>query len=655
MKIRNAKVSFVKGMRADSLPDTVPVVATVNGELSPDGTEFHNREGIAIYGRYAITPPTGHEGRQIVVLESQMPGKTDGTMGVMVINHGRNNRMTHLDLFRPHTSIAGSTLVSTLSFEEESYEVANGDNAVLTVLRTGAIDQVVSVSYATSNDSALAGTDYTATSGTLTFNAGDTSKTITVPTTATGAIPKKVFHVELSDQGSSSVIEGPNPVPVILRGDPMERMMPLIGCNATKTQDSGYHTGGLCVYSATANDLVYHYLKLKNYTGAANKAYRGWRISDSIVAIADVLRTDKKVYFLDLENMVLGGGAYSQGGAVMATAIVRQPVSTLEWTSTLSNIDLTYSYPWHHQIASSGKYLYLFDRTPSAGTPTHIRIEKINCVSYELEETLSVSMVASGRTPTNFAQLLTIDQDGYLICSWGETDGGATKYNRFVKIDPTDGSKIVEVVYASVATWGGGGTGRDIFECVHLDSGDYILQPLNTSASTTFRLNSSLASPTTLGALPADPGSGVWRLMPHFGGVGNVCYFAAWNTGVADTTFQYVRMTSAEGTPSNTAYTVAGAAVNSQTSGGLYYAFRRSSTEGIALQHPNQSQSFARINITNGTLTAEINDVDRHSGQTLDTKLHGGSTDTLPADRVQWYSPGRWFELNAAGSLETAE
>src|SRR6185295_6939246 len=38
----------------------------------------------------------------------------------------------------------------------------------------------VTVNYATRNNSALSGSDYTATSGTLTFNAGETTKTITV-------------------------------------------------------------------------------------------------------------------------------------------------------------------------------------------------------------------------------------------------------------------------------------------------------------------------------------------------------------------------------------------------------------------------------------------------------------------------------------------
>ena len=53
--------------------------------------------------------------------------------------------------------------------------------ATFTVTLTGATTQSTTVAFATQDGTALAGSDYTAVSGTLTFAPGETTKTITVP------------------------------------------------------------------------------------------------------------------------------------------------------------------------------------------------------------------------------------------------------------------------------------------------------------------------------------------------------------------------------------------------------------------------------------------------------------------------------------------
>ena len=54
-------------------------------------------------------------------------------------------------------------------------------SATIFVQLSAPSNQTVSVSYSTGNGSAIAGTDYTSTSGTLTFANGETSKTFTIP------------------------------------------------------------------------------------------------------------------------------------------------------------------------------------------------------------------------------------------------------------------------------------------------------------------------------------------------------------------------------------------------------------------------------------------------------------------------------------------
>ncbi|MDM8561565.1 Calx-beta domain-containing protein [Candidatus Parabeggiatoa sp. HSG14] len=70
----------------------------------------------------------------------------------------------------------------TLQFSAANYSVnENGNSITINVTRTGGSYGIVNVDYATADGTATAGSDYTSTSGTLTWNDGDTAdKTFTV-------------------------------------------------------------------------------------------------------------------------------------------------------------------------------------------------------------------------------------------------------------------------------------------------------------------------------------------------------------------------------------------------------------------------------------------------------------------------------------------
>jgi hypothetical protein len=74
-------------------------------------------------------------------------------------------------------------------------------NAVFTISLSSAASTVVSVNYATANGTATAGTDYTAIpTTTLTFNPGETSKTITVPVNGDNQVElNETFFLNLSN------------------------------------------------------------------------------------------------------------------------------------------------------------------------------------------------------------------------------------------------------------------------------------------------------------------------------------------------------------------------------------------------------------------------------------------------------------------------
>src|SRR5207247_6443912 len=68
------------------------------------------------------------------------------------------------------------------SFSTNAYAVKEGvATATITVIRTGPATTAATVDFTTTDGSATAGVDYQAVAGTLSFGAGTTSKTFTVP------------------------------------------------------------------------------------------------------------------------------------------------------------------------------------------------------------------------------------------------------------------------------------------------------------------------------------------------------------------------------------------------------------------------------------------------------------------------------------------
>jgi len=130
------------------------------------------------------------------------PGDLNKTFSVPLIDDatGEEAETIGLTLSNPVNAALGSPSSATLtikandklSFSLSDFSVdENAGTGTVTVKLSGLSSQVVTVDYATSNGSATAGSDYTATSGTLTFNPGETSKTFGVPliddTTGEGA------------------------------------------------------------------------------------------------------------------------------------------------------------------------------------------------------------------------------------------------------------------------------------------------------------------------------------------------------------------------------------------------------------------------------------------------------------------------------------
>ena len=98
----------------------------------------------------------------------------------------------------------------TISINDVSLAEGNSGttNAIFTVTLSPASGQTVAVSYSTANGTAVAGNDYVGTSGILTFNPGDTIRTITVLVNGdTDVEPNETFFVNLTSATNATIVD----------------------------------------------------------------------------------------------------------------------------------------------------------------------------------------------------------------------------------------------------------------------------------------------------------------------------------------------------------------------------------------------------------------------------------------------------------------
>ncbi len=125
------------------------------------------------------------------------------------------------------TAVDGATIqvvtelpAPVLQFSTGAVAVNETDSTVtLTVNRTGVTSGATTVHFATADGTATAGNDYQSTSGDLTFAAGETSKTVTVPLIG-DAVPEgaEAFTVTLSAPSTGATLGNLSTATVTIRG-----------------------------------------------------------------------------------------------------------------------------------------------------------------------------------------------------------------------------------------------------------------------------------------------------------------------------------------------------------------------------------------------------------------------------------------------------
>jgi hypothetical protein len=110
------------------------------------------------------------------------------------------------------TILDGSSGCAGVTFTVASNgAVTEGANSVFTITKTGSATGTCSVNYATAGGTATSGSDFTATSGTLTFTSAQSSQMVNVPTNDDATVESaETFSMALSSPTGGAALGTPN-------------------------------------------------------------------------------------------------------------------------------------------------------------------------------------------------------------------------------------------------------------------------------------------------------------------------------------------------------------------------------------------------------------------------------------------------------------
>ncbi len=227
---------------AVTLSRVMPMTVTVQYSTT-DGTALAGHDYVAANGTLTFTP-----------------GLTQIALAVTLLPDGRNepDETLTVTLAAPSNAILGAPIAARVTIHNDTplpavalsssqYTVTeSGGAAIITATLSAVSELTATAHYASSDGTALAGSDYTAVSGTLTFTPGLTRTTFTVPISPdTLHELNETFGVALSNPISAS-LGTPYTATVVIQDDD-----PLPGVSFSSAAYSQTESGGTAVITVT--------------------------------------------------------------------------------------------------------------------------------------------------------------------------------------------------------------------------------------------------------------------------------------------------------------------------------------------------------------------------------------------------------------------
>lgn len=205
------------------------------------------------------------------------------TITIPIVNDtlAEGNETFKLQLFNPAGgvqlgSITNTTVTITendfggaIKFSATSYTGVEGSNALITISRTGGVASGVTVQFAVNGGTAISGTDYTNVSGTITFNAGESNKTVSIPIVSDALTETtETANLTLSSPTGTATLGSPTSAVLNITDRPDPNAIPEAGAVFFNASVGGVAVNGLALTITNFSDGQGLNNSLLNVTGA---------------------------------------------------------------------------------------------------------------------------------------------------------------------------------------------------------------------------------------------------------------------------------------------------------------------------------------------------------------------------------------------------
>lgn len=304
-------------------------------------------------------------------------------------------------------SVFSQPIANQIQFKYASYAVSEkGGFAKITVIRTGDVSGTATVDYAATDVSALAGADYLPTNGTLTFEPGETIKTINIPLmTDIDKEPSETLLLTLSNPTGGPVLGNRSTATITISDSPFtyignygENTVSVINTddyNLSGIVEVGMSPGSIAVSQDAERSRVY----VVNHSSGTISVLNGW---DNTVITTVYAGKEPR-----------GIAVSPDGKQVFVANSGDNTVSVLETTDYL-NYNLTHTVavglePYAIAVTPDGNQVYVTNRGENT-------VAVFDTVDY----------VASGIIVGNNPWGIAISPDGSKAYVTNETDNSVT-------------------------------------------------------------------------------------------------------------------------------------------------------------------------------------------------------------------------------------